>query len=134
MTEPKLLSGNETVAWLRSMSDRGGKGVVNNVDARSLGRCAYLIAAQSAQIEALTTERDELRAEANDLDAKLRESDDIVDAQSAEIAKLREALRLLALHRDEGLTCCGVCGCDWETGKPERHVSGCLAAPDGKKE
>lgn len=28
------------VAWLRELADKGGSGVVNNVDARSLGRAA----------------------------------------------------------------------------------------------
>jgi hypothetical protein len=28
------------VAWLRGLAEKGGKGVVNNIDARSLGRIA----------------------------------------------------------------------------------------------
>lgn len=31
---------DQTVEWLRGLSNRGGKGVVNNIDARCLGRIA----------------------------------------------------------------------------------------------
>jgi hypothetical protein len=31
---------NQTIEWLRGLAAKGGKGVVNNIDARSLGRIA----------------------------------------------------------------------------------------------
>jgi hypothetical protein len=31
---------DQTIAWLRGLADKGGKGVVNNIDARCLGRIA----------------------------------------------------------------------------------------------
>jgi len=31
---------NNYVTWLRYLADKGGKGVVNNIDARCLGRIA----------------------------------------------------------------------------------------------
>lgn len=30
----------QTIAWLRGLAEKGGKGVVNNIDARCLGRIA----------------------------------------------------------------------------------------------
>lgn len=40
-------------AWLRELSDKGGKGVVNNIDARCLGRAANLLARLSEVEKAL---------------------------------------------------------------------------------
>lgn len=34
---------NSYADWLHSLAHEGGKGVVNNIDARALGRCADLI-------------------------------------------------------------------------------------------
>ena len=31
---------NNLVQWLRSLAEKGGKGTVDNIDARALGRCA----------------------------------------------------------------------------------------------
>jgi len=31
---------DQTIAWLRNLEKKGGKGVVNNIDARCLGRIA----------------------------------------------------------------------------------------------
>ena len=42
------------VDWLEGMAAQGGKGVIDNIDARSLGRIAATIRAQAARIEALT--------------------------------------------------------------------------------
>ncbi len=36
---------NQLIAWLDDMSRRGGKGTVNNVDARALGRVAEAMSA-----------------------------------------------------------------------------------------
>lgn len=44
---------SEYVAWLRGLSEKGGKGVVNNIDARCLGRIAD-------ELERLTQERDRI--------------------------------------------------------------------------
>jgi hypothetical protein len=41
------------VPWLRGLAELGGKGVVHNIDARSLGRVAD-------EIERLTEERDRI--------------------------------------------------------------------------
>jgi len=60
------------VPWLRGLAERGGRGVVNNIDARSLGRVAD-------EIERLRTEIKQLGAE--NLDAQVR------------ILKLRKALK-----------------------------------------
>ena len=46
--DSKGLSG-----WLREMAEKGGKGVVGNIDARGLGRAADALDAQARQIEAL---------------------------------------------------------------------------------
>ena len=34
------MSNQQTIDWLRGLAEKGGKGVVNNIDARSLGRIA----------------------------------------------------------------------------------------------
>lgn len=34
------MSDQQTIEWLRGLAERGGKGVVNNIDARCLGRIA----------------------------------------------------------------------------------------------
>ena len=44
----------QTIAWLRGLAARGGKGVVNNIDARCLGRIAD-------EIEKLQTDNRKLR-------------------------------------------------------------------------
>lgn len=34
------MSNQQTIDWLRGLAERGGRGVVNNIDARCLGRIA----------------------------------------------------------------------------------------------
>jgi hypothetical protein len=34
------MGNDQTIEWLRGLAEKGGKGVVNNIDARSLGRIA----------------------------------------------------------------------------------------------
>lgn len=34
------MSDQQTIDWLRGLAEKGGKGVVNNIDARCLGRIA----------------------------------------------------------------------------------------------
>jgi uncharacterized small protein (DUF1192 family) len=41
------------IPWLRSLADKGGKGGVTNVDARSLGRVADRIEELESEIERL---------------------------------------------------------------------------------
>lgn len=40
---------NQTIPWLRLLAAEGGKGVVNNIDARSLGRIADHLSALLAE-------------------------------------------------------------------------------------
>jgi hypothetical protein len=42
---------SDFVPWLRELADKGGSGVVNNVDARSLGRIADLIVDMRVALE-----------------------------------------------------------------------------------
>jgi hypothetical protein len=42
---------SDFVPWLKKLAADGGKGVVNNVDARSLGRLAYEIEGLRVMIE-----------------------------------------------------------------------------------
>jgi hypothetical protein len=56
-------------SWLRGLAERGGKGVVGNIDARSLGRIADAIAAErrgresaAAAIDEIATDRDLYRS------------------------------------------------------------------------
>ncbi len=45
-----------TIAWFRRLAAKGGKGTVNNIDARCLGRIADDIEAKDAEITALRAE------------------------------------------------------------------------------
>jgi hypothetical protein len=47
------LQADSTIHWLRSLAVKGGKGVVNNVDARCLGRIADKIEQAAARIREL---------------------------------------------------------------------------------
>jgi hypothetical protein len=40
MKDPLQLINTKTIEWLRGLAERGGRGVVDNIDARSLGRIA----------------------------------------------------------------------------------------------
>lgn len=48
------MSDQQTIDWLRGLAEKGGKGVVNNIDARCLGRIAerikYLTATEANEI------------------------------------------------------------------------------------
>jgi len=47
-------------AWLRQLAAKGGKGVVNNIDARSLMRVAELLARQKEVIRTLREAKEAL--------------------------------------------------------------------------
>ncbi len=51
---------NTSVQWLRSLAKQGDKGVVNNVDARALGRIADEIERLQAEVERLSVIRPEI--------------------------------------------------------------------------
>lgn len=44
---------SDFVTWLHGLADKGGKGVVNNIDARCLGRVADELAAARSRITVL---------------------------------------------------------------------------------
>jgi hypothetical protein len=67
----------ETAAWLNGLAEKGGKGVVGNIDARSLGRVAVALEAQARVIEGL---RKALAKIVFDWDG---EPEDMVDAVAA---------------------------------------------------
>jgi len=43
------MSNQQTIDWLRGLAEKGGKGVVNNIDARCLGRIADELERLTAQ-------------------------------------------------------------------------------------
>lgn len=45
---------DQTVEWLRGLAEKGGKGVVNNIDARCLGRIADELELLRSQVERMT--------------------------------------------------------------------------------
>ncbi len=60
-TQATMMNGNiQTIAWLRGLAIKGGKGIVNNIDARCLGRIAD-------EIEHLTTINSRLTEDFNTL-------------------------------------------------------------------
>jgi len=50
------------VSWLRGLAEKGGKGVVNNIDARCLGRIADELESKDAEITRLREINDVLEA------------------------------------------------------------------------
>lgn len=44
---------NQTIEWLRGLAEKGGKGVVNNIDARNLGRIADDLASAYRRVTVL---------------------------------------------------------------------------------
>lgn len=54
-TEIKQTTHADYVAWLRKLEKQGGSGVVNNIDARALGRIAHILELQSAIIRSMRT-------------------------------------------------------------------------------
>jgi len=69
------VSDQQTIDWLRGLAEKGGKGVVNNIDARCLGRIAD-------DLERLRSENLEL---ANHIDGCVRVAADAL--KRAEIAE-----------------------------------------------
>lgn len=74
-----------SITWLRNLADKGGKGVVNNIDARGLGRVAD-------QLDAARRERD---AALDQIAGLTVDFDDYRDASTAQIGAL--AARVEAL-------------------------------------
>lgn len=70
MTSPNDIAA--LVAWLRSMQKRGGKGGVDNVDARALGRVADALEKCEAERAKLAND---LAKQANDLVKKMVSDD-----------------------------------------------------------
>lgn len=48
----------QTIAWLRGLAEKGGKGVVDNIDARCLGRIADQIEELRMAVRDYISERD----------------------------------------------------------------------------
>lgn len=61
---------NQTIEWLRGLAEKGGKGVVNNIDARCLGG----IADDLTTLTTLTAERDALDKSHADLARRLADA------------------------------------------------------------
>lgn len=55
ISREELLNIPQAVDWLRGLADKGGKGVVNNIDARCLGRVANTLARLAATPKAVVT-------------------------------------------------------------------------------
>lgn len=70
---------DQTVAWLRGLAKKGGKGTVGNIDARCLGRIADRIEALQGQVAA----RDAAVLELQDMvtEAEERANDSVADLQ-----------------------------------------------------
>jgi hypothetical protein len=51
---------SDFVPWLRGLAEQGGKGIVNNIDARSLGRIAD-------ELECLRAENSRLKSRGSDI-------------------------------------------------------------------
>lgn len=49
------ISSEQYIAWLKKLETLGDKGVVNDVDARALGRIAHILELQSAIIRSMRT-------------------------------------------------------------------------------
>lgn len=75
--------------WLRSMSERGGKGVVNNIDARSLGRAAD-------ELDALRNLADRAYSEiafaVHDLSGRRLDTDEAIEGRAARLAWIADEL------------------------------------------
>jgi len=54
----------EFVDWLRALAAKGGKGVVNNIDARSLGSIADRLESLSKALSEAEAERDRIKIRA----------------------------------------------------------------------
>jgi hypothetical protein len=52
------MADTQTIEWLRGLAKKGGKGVVNNIDARSLGRIADDLERLSAELARTERNRD----------------------------------------------------------------------------
>ncbi len=70
-----------TVAWFRHLAEKGGKGVVNNIDARALGRIADDLEAKDAEVARLKNVAFQAQEMAKEIAVRL----------TAEIASLRVA-------------------------------------------
>lgn len=96
---------SDFIPWLREMAENGGKGVVHNIDARSLGRVAdelerlRSIAAErmdlfrqaASKVEDITVERDTVATDSHDRIAQLNEDVDNLETRLAETtAALKE--------------------------------------------
>jgi hypothetical protein len=78
-----------TISWFRSLAAKGGKGTLNNIDARSLGRIADELEAKDAEIVRLRAKSQRYRGIAEELEFR---DDPQLGARDAEIVRLREQL------------------------------------------
>ncbi len=62
----------QTIDWLRGLAERGGKGVVNNIDARCLGRIADDIEQLIADRDRISRNRDMWKGQCERQAAQLR--------------------------------------------------------------
>jgi hypothetical protein len=102
------------VAWLRGLAEKGGKGVVNNIDARSLGRIAE-------EIERLRACNETLRRIVNEYRERTREV-----LRTAAQAEMRCAR--CGSSGDTYVLCSG-CGAPAQT--PDRSSTDSVKTPAG---
>ena len=86
------LAAATTTAWFRSLAHKGGKGVVNNIDARSLGRIADEIEAMAAEIARLRAENAKLSEALEIIAGKCQPPDYLMGNSDIAIAALRSTI------------------------------------------
>ena len=89
-----------SILWLRSLAEKGGKGTVDNIDARALGRVAV-------EIEQLQFElREERKATARMKDYAFEEAAKLCDAEQAEYQKHVDEYNSNVLTRQTQASAC----------------------------
>lgn len=135
------MSNDQTVEWLRELAKKGGKGVVNNIDARCLGRIADELERLRAPAQAVPDLREELivRAEnylANNAaesgaDALIRE---LINALSAPAQAAPEPQTLggmiAAIYGELDAEDCNMIDREWIKWRGAGTIAFALSSPD----
>lgn len=75
--------------WLRSLSKKGGKGVVNNIDARSLGHVADELDALRNLVDRAYSE---IAFAVHDLSGRRLDTDEAIEGRAARLAWMADEL------------------------------------------